>query len=65
MKGNTKELVGWQLLRYCCVVRLAPNHALYVTSIWIANGQVAADYDCNLGHALALPGMPSYLLNCL
>ena len=35
MKGNTKERVGWQLLQYCCEVRLAPNHALYVTSIII------------------------------
>ena len=33
MKGNTKERVRWQLLQYCCEVRLAPNHALYVTSI--------------------------------
>ena len=40
MKGNTKEWVGWQLLQYCCEVRLAPNHALYVTSIWIANVQL-------------------------
>ena len=32
MKGNTKERVGWQLLQYRCEVRLAPNHALYVTS---------------------------------
>ena len=24
--------VGWQLLRYCCEVRLAPHHGLHVTS---------------------------------
>ena len=29
MKGNTKERV---LLQYYCEIRLAPNHALYVTS---------------------------------
>ena len=27
--------------------------------------QVAADSNRDLGHAPALPGMPTYLLNCL
>ena len=37
MKGNTKERVGWQLLQYCCEVRLAPNHALYVTFFYVVS----------------------------
>ena len=31
----------------------------------LEKGQVAADSVHNLGYAPALPGMPSYLLNCL
>ena len=31
----------------------------------LEKGQVAADTDRDLGHAPALLGMPTYLLNCL
>ena len=51
MKGNTKERVGWQLLRNCCEVRLAPNHALHISRLaynWLTglNGMTIWSQTC-------------------